>query len=166
MLAHILVVVEYSRTPCDPEGYDIGETSLRPQQEPHDPLDYSPFPNCAAFELSEFLFVKAEMSAGKVDQLLNLLSNLYLDDPPPFIDHKHMYSLINSIKQGEVAWESFSVSYTGECPSTGPTPPWMLQKFKVWFQDPLQVLKNQISNLDFENQMDFAPKHLFNNGKH
>jgi len=42
----------------------------------------------------------------------------------------------DAIEQGDVAWSSFSVSYNGELPDTssGATiPPWMTQKYEVWF---------------------------------
>lgn len=67
----------------------------------------------AEFELAEFLFVHEEMSAGKIDKLINILGALY-DDAPPVSGHKELYSIIDSIKQGDVPWDSFSVSYDGE----------------------------------------------------
>jgi hypothetical protein len=36
--------------------------------------------------------------------------------------------------------------------------PWKLNAFDVWYRDPREVLKAQLSNRDFANEMDFAPK--------
>ena len=86
------------------------------------------------------------MSAGKIDKLLNVLLALY-DTQPPFTSSQELYSLIDSIKQGDVPWNSFSVAYDGTCPPDGmPQPPWMDETYEVWFRDPLQVLENQIAN--------------------
>jgi hypothetical protein len=108
------------------------------------------------------------MSAGKIDRLLLLLRALYPNDEPPINDHKELYAMIDAIEQGDVAWSSFSVSYNGELPDTssGATiPPWMTQKYEVWFRDPLGVLENQIGNPDFKGVFDYAPKRVFRKGK-
>jgi hypothetical protein len=108
------------------------------------------------------------MSAGKIDRLLLLLRALYPNDEPPINDHKELYSMIDAIEQGDVAWSSFSASYNGELPDTssGATiPPWMTQKYEVWFRDPLGVLENQIGNPDFKGVFDYAPKRVFRKGK-
>jgi len=60
-----------------------------------------PFTSHAEFELAEFLFVHEEMSAGKIDKLINILGALY-DNAPPVSGHKELYSIIDSIKQGDV----------------------------------------------------------------
>ena len=125
--------------------------------------DFSPFSNRAEFELAEFLYVKAEMSAGKIDQLLNLLASLY-DTQPPFMSHRELYSTIDAIKQGEIPWNSFSITYGGVRPQQNP-PAWMNESYEVWFRSPLQVLEGQIANPEYENMMDFAPKRVYHKGK-
>jgi hypothetical protein len=110
------------------------------------------------------LYVEEEMSAGQIDKLLKLLATLY-DMEPPFTSHQELYALIDAIKQGEVLWNSFSVTYDGPLPDGTPKPPWMDEKYKVWFRDPLQVLENQIANPDFKNVMDFSPKRVYHKGK-
>lgn len=155
-------------TPCDIDGYDLPPGSAPPLATPREANDYFPFQSHAQFEVGEFLFVEEEMSAGKIDRLLLLLRALYPNDEPPVNDHKELYAMIDAIEQGDVAWSSFSVSYNGELPDTssGATvPPWMTQKFEVWFRDPLAVLENQIGNPDFKAQFDYAPKRVFRRGK-
>ena len=103
------------------------------------------------------------MSAGKIDQLLNLLASLY-DGQPPFMSHRELYSTIDAIKQGEIPWNSFSITYNGVRPQQNP-PVWMNESYEVWFRSPLQVLEGQIANPEYENMMDFAPKQVYHKGK-
>ena len=67
---------------------------------------------------------------------------------------------MDSISVGEVAWEQFGVVYDGPCP-VDKVPTWMEQEYEVWFRCPLEMLRNQISNPDFANDMDYAPKREF-----
>jgi hypothetical protein len=111
------------------------------------------------------LYVEEEMSAGKIDKLLKLLSDVY-DTQPPFTSSQQLYTLIDTIKQGDVPWNGFSVSYDGARPPEGaPQPPWMNEKYEVWFRDPLRVLENQITNPDFNGLMDLSPKRVYHKGK-
>jgi hypothetical protein len=103
-------------------------------------------------------YIEEEMSAGKIDKLLKLLADVY-DTQPLFTSSQKLYTLINTIKQGDVPWNGFSVSYNGARPPEGvPQPPWMNEKHEVWFRDPLQVLENQITNPNFNGLMDLSPK--------
>ena len=106
------------------------------------------------------------MSAGKIDKLLNILAALYPSNDPPVADHKELYSIIDDIKAGDVAWNSFSVQYNGEVPEDrAMVPPWMEQTYEVWFRNPLHVMENQLGNPDFKNEIDVAPKRIFKHGK-
>ena len=103
------------------------------------------------------------MPAGKIDRLLNILA-LFHDGQPPFTSHRELYSMIDAIKQGEIPWNSFSISYNGVRPQQNP-PPWMDASYEVWFRSPLQVLEGQIANPEYKNMMDFAPKRVYHEGK-
>ncbi|KAJ7076233.1 hypothetical protein B0H15DRAFT_740894, partial [Mycena belliarum] len=67
---------------------------------------------------------------------------------------------INSIQQGDIPWESYSVQYTG------PVPVWMTETFQVWFRCPLAIFEKQLANPDFKDELDWAPKWVFKDGKH
>ncbi|KAJ6620591.1 hypothetical protein B0H10DRAFT_2357643 [Mycena sp. CBHHK59/15] len=56
-------------------------------------------------------------------------------------NHNDLYAMIDAIQQGDIPWESFSVKYTGP------------------------IFEKQLANPDFEDEMDWAPKHIFKNGK-
>ncbi|KAJ7759410.1 hypothetical protein DFH07DRAFT_772220 [Mycena maculata] len=104
--------------------------------------------------------------AGKhVDRLSQLLTALYQGTDPPFADHKDLYSTIDAIQQGDVPWQSFSVTYTGPLPEMGKVPAWMTEKYEVWFRSPLGIFKKQLANPDFKDEIDWAPKRIFKDGK-
>jgi hypothetical protein len=97
---------------------------------------------------------------------MEILAALYPKRAPSIADHKELYRLTDSIPQGDIAWDSFSVQYNHALlqPNT-PKLPWMDQTFEVWFRNPLQVLKNQIGNPDFKEEMDYAPQWIYYKGK-
>ncbi len=155
-----------SGTPCDKDGYDLPDGSGLPPIDELEPLDFYPFEGRAEFEFAEFLYSEVEMSAGKVDKLLELLAALYPERAPSISDHKELYRLIDSIRQGDIPWDSFSVQYNSALldPNT-PRPPWMDQAYEIWFRNPLHMLETQIRNPDFKDEMDYAPKQVFYKGK-
>jgi hypothetical protein len=77
--------------------------------------NYLPFCDATEFELVELLSIKEKMSFGEIDQLLKLLSILY-NMQSPFTSYKELYSLIDAIIQGDIPWNSLSVTYDGPCP--------------------------------------------------
>ncbi|KAH6901585.1 hypothetical protein BKA70DRAFT_1157797 [Coprinopsis sp. MPI-PUGE-AT-0042] len=128
--------------------------------------DFEPFLSATEFEMADFVYAKAEMSAGRIDELAQLLAQLYPDQPPPFANHKELYALIDSIKEGDVPWDSFSVAFNGDTPTpNAPLPPWASQKYEVWFRDPLQVMESQLANPEFKGKIDYAPKRVFRKEK-
>lgn len=153
-------------TPCNVQGMDLPPGSPPPPREERAIDDYSPYNSRAEFEFAEFIFAEEQMSAAKLDKHLNNLAALYPDSDPPFADHKEMYSVIDATREGDVPWQSFSVSYDGELPDdeAGEVPSWMTAKYDVWFRDPLLAMEQQIGNPDFATEMDFAPKQVFDKG--
>jgi hypothetical protein len=122
------------------------------------PDDFSPYENGAHFKLAELLYCHVQMPKSHINNLMQIWA-CQLDDPdadPPFANADDLYATIDATKLDDVAWESFTVSYNGEI--TDDDAPWKHTSFDVWFHDPLKVLKNQLSNRDFANKMDLAPK--------
>jgi hypothetical protein len=107
-------------TPCDMDGFHLPNGSNPPPiiMEPSD-FPFYPFKNRAEFEFSHFVYTDCQLSAGKVDKLLELLAALYPESPPGIADHRELYRLIDGIKQGDIAWDSFSVQYHGVQPNDG-----------------------------------------------
>ncbi|KAF8872520.1 hypothetical protein CPB84DRAFT_1854424 [Gymnopilus junonius] len=154
-------------TPCDVDGYELEPDARPPTPPPQDSSDYSPFDTRAEFELSEWIFTTAEISASKIDQLMHILTAMYPDQPPPAAKHIQIYEKIDAVLVGDVAWSSFTVKYNG--PTTlgddGKPPVWMTQDHEVWFRDPLLLLEGMIANPDFNGEIDFGPKIVTKDGK-
>jgi Plavaka transposase len=104
--------------------------------------------------MGEFLYKKVEMSAGDVDELMDIWA-IKDDDLAPFSPHEHMYATIDEIKHGDAPWKSFTISYAGHL---GPDPPsWQLQDYQVWCRDPDIVAMNMLDNPDFDGEFDYGP---------
>lgn len=98
------------------------------------------------------------MSASDIDCLLKLwgASLAAHGEAPPFRNHKDLYSTIDSIPLGDVAWESFSLRYNGTQPDDE-VPRWMDANYDVWFRNPRTLIHNILSNPDFNGGFDFTP---------
>ncbi|KAF9455420.1 hypothetical protein BDZ94DRAFT_1316251 [Collybia nuda] len=158
-------------TPCDEDGYDLPTGSLHLPQNPKcDQNDFTPYTSRAEFELADLLFRRVQMSRKDTDDLMEIMAAIiqkHCETPedtdlgPPFSSAKDMYNIIDSTELGDVPWEAFSVRYNGEMPDSA-VPTWMTSAHEVWYCDPLRVMENQIGNPDFQHDMDFAPKQVFN----
>ncbi|KAK7461730.1 hypothetical protein VKT23_008159 [Stygiomarasmius scandens] len=154
-------------TPCDTEGFDLPTDALPPLPPHRDANDYTPFENCGAFELAEFLYHDEQMSGAKVDRLNEVLAGwLGGQRDPPFANHQDMYATIDAIPQGDIPWESFTVKYNGNLTDdTSSVPTWKTREYEVWFRDPLSILKTMLGNPNFKDEFDIAPKRITRNGK-
>ena len=166
LLRSYIVTDIASGTPCDEDGYDLPDGTSSPPIDDLEPIDFYPFDKRTEFEFTEFLYSEVEMSAGKIDKLLELLAALYPECAPTFSDHQELYQMIDSIRQGDIAWDSFSVRYNGALPTSDTRPPWMDSTYEVWFRNRLLILESQISNREFKDEMDYTPKRIFYKGKH
>ncbi|KAI6003231.1 hypothetical protein F5J12DRAFT_906210 [Pisolithus orientalis] len=102
------------------------------------------------FETTQLLFSQAQLSTGKIDQLLHLwaLSLTPHQDTSPFADHTNLYKTIDATPTGDVPWESFRLKYSSKKPSE--------DSYDVWFWDPQVIIKNILSNTDFNAEIDYA----------
>ena len=151
-------------TPCNSDGYDL-EPDVPPQDRAGDSQEnWSPFTSQVQFETADFLFRKAEMSQADVDTLMRLWAATTSDGCAPFQNHQEMLTTIDDIDLGRIPWKSFSARYSGDIPPGNP-PDWMLHEYKVFFRDPLSVVRSMISNPDFKGQFDYAPYREFEGGE-
>lgn len=102
------------------------------------------------------------MSAGNINILLRLwnASLTTHHDQAPFRNHKTLYNLIDAIPYGDVPWRSLTIKHPLN-EEEGPRPPWMEEQQVVWYRDPLQVLREIISNPDFMDEFDYVPYHKY-----
>jgi hypothetical protein len=98
------------------------------------------------------------MSAGGINFILSLwaASLAVHDADPPFLNARHMYETIDSTPLGDVPWSSFNLHYNITQPMDD-IPSWMEVEYEIWFRDPRLLVRNLLSNPDFESGFDYAP---------
>jgi len=103
------------------------------------------------------------MSAPNIDVLLDLWASTLLkhSEPPPFANHADLYNTIDSTPLGDVAWQSCSLRYNSDEVPEGILPQWMTSDYYVWFRDPHTIIKNMVSNPDYNHHADVAPVRVF-----
>ena len=151
--------------PCNYNGEFLPDSALPPAWDDQDPDDFSPFQSREAYELADLLYRRNEMPEHQIDDLLQIWARtLPLEADTLFTSARDLYSTLDAIHLAEVRWQSFSLSYK---PQDGEdiSAPWKSKEYDVWFRDPREVLKGQLSNRDFENEMDFAPKMVIDREK-
>ncbi|KAI6020741.1 hypothetical protein BKA83DRAFT_4464457 [Pisolithus microcarpus] len=136
--------------PCDSPGHFLPTSQSPEPLTEKQPGDWSPYSSHMEFELANFLFTCSQMSAANINELLSLwnaaLSGTH--GQPIFRDSTEMYKTIDSTPLGNVKWENFHTSYTGE-QLTKNVPLWMNDIYNIWFQDPKEVVHNILSQPDF-----------------
>lgn len=96
------------------------------------------------------------MSARNLDFLCDLMAATLArhHDTPPFVDHKDLHNVIDATQLGNVPWQCFSAQYSGERPEV--VPPWMDDKFEVWFRDPHAMAHNILANPAYKDEIDYV----------
>ena len=79
-----------------------------------------------------------------------------------FTNLHDLYTTIDAAHLGHIPWHSVKLSYQAAEGEDISNIPWKSKTFKVWYQDPQEVLKIQLSNCNFANEMDFMVKKVFN----
>ena len=147
--------------PCDLQGNYLPEGTPPPPWDHLPPGDWSPYESRTSFELADLLYRRDQMPGSCITDLMQIwAASLDHDQDPPFADKGDLYDTIDATSVGDVQWQSFSVSYTGDL-GDGEVVPWKMASYDVWYRDPREVLKSQLSNPDFANEMDFAPKEIW-----
>lgn len=101
------------------------------------------------------------MSAGHIDKLLKIWGQHAesTGDEAPFQNHNDLYETIDSTPVGDVPWQSFNLKYSGPRPNLEgeEDPAWMDDTQEVWFRDPRELVRNLLSNTDFNGEFDYMP---------
>jgi hypothetical protein len=151
-------------TPCDAEGFDL-PPDQPPNHPPHPEHDtWHPFPSRGHFELADFIFHRNQMPAKQIDNLMQVLA--HFDEThghPPFNSDTHLYDSIDSISSHDVQWQSLSLRHPDfEILQNDPdAAPWKRVEYDVWYRDPHELLRNQLSNPEFAGGIDYAPRRVF-----
>jgi hypothetical protein len=144
--------------PCDEYGNFLPDGTPPPPWNDSAPDDYGSFESRASFELADLLFRRTQMPATDINDLLQIWASTLDDNDPPFDSTNNLYSTIDASHFGDIPWQSFVVSYNGNVDDDAP---WKQASYDIWYHDPRKVLKEQLSNCDFHDEMDFAPKRVF-----
>ncbi|PBK58686.1 hypothetical protein ARMSODRAFT_991269 [Armillaria solidipes] len=144
--------------PCDSKGTILPDGTLPPLFIYGSLDDFTPFKDHTSFELADLLYRRNQMPATQLNDLLQIWSAHHVDSPP-FVNSDDLYSSIDATTIGSVSWQSFSVIYQGKIESESP-PSWKMTEYEVFSCDPCEVIKNQLANPDFANEMDFSPKYF------
>lgn len=153
--------------PCDSNGQNLGPGVQPPPRTPRGHValndDWSPFENRVEFEMADFMYRRNQLPATQIDLLMEFwAASLGEGDSPPYSGYNDVYETIDSIPLGDARWESFTVTYTGIRPDIN-IPPWMEADYEVWYRDPRTIIRNQLANPDFEHEIDYTPKQVFDN---
>ena len=74
------------------------------------------------------------MPGAEIDELMQIWAKMLPEgQDPPFADHDDLYNTIDATILGDVPWQSFSITYSGELPMDDSVPPWMLGEYDIWF---------------------------------
>ncbi|KAI0072076.1 hypothetical protein K474DRAFT_1686802 [Panus rudis PR-1116 ss-1] len=148
---------------CDSQGNFLPSTAPPPPRD--DTHDWAPFADRASFSFAQFAFERAELSAGKVNELLEILrAKAVLDDvdddnPPLFNNHDDMLDTIDDITLGDAPWYSFNVCY--EADDDQPIPAysasWKSREYTVYARNTETVLRNIAQSADFKCHWDYTP---------
>lgn len=140
--------------PCDANGNALPPGSLPPQR-PLPETPWEPYANGVQFKIADFLYRRAEMSAGNIDDLLDIWAeSMENGEDPPFRSHEHVYETIDATQHGDAPWQCLVASYNGE--SSDSCPSWKKDEWEVFYRDPDLVLKQMLENPDFDGQIDYA----------
>ncbi|KAJ2911359.1 hypothetical protein MD484_g9055, partial [Candolleomyces efflorescens] len=116
-----------------------------------------PFEGESGFRLADFLYREEEMSAKKIDYLLEVwaLDKAKSGDLAPFDSYTQMYGTIDAIEFGDAPWQSFSMNFAEDTDHPADAP-WKSASYEVWYRDPARVISNLLDNPDFDTQFDYA----------
>lgn len=106
------------------------------------------------------------MSKTNINELLSILKARAANEggTPPFENCTDLYSTIDSIVEGDIAWDLFTVQYNGPQPETD-IPPWMDEKYEVFYRDPHEAVKLMLENKAFDGSFDYTPYRQYENGQ-
>ena len=106
------------------------------------------------------------MSKSNIDDLLSILKSRAAGEggKAPFNNCADLYATVDSITEGDVPWDLFTVQYDGPRPETN-VPQWMDEKYQVFYRNPHEVIKLMLANKAFHGNFDYTPYRQYENGQ-
>ncbi|KAJ7213376.1 hypothetical protein GGX14DRAFT_534177 [Mycena pura] len=145
--------------PCDRDGNFLDPDAPPPPKAFPPADDFSPYRSLNQFRMADFLYRKVQMSAGEIDELMEIMDGD--GNTPSFAGHEDLYATIDATEQGHVAWQAFEVAYDGPDLDVPNAPAWKRKTYTVYFRDPHDVLRQQLTNPDFKNELDLTPQQVY-----
>ncbi|KAN0125682.1 hypothetical protein V8E52_000889 [Russula decolorans] len=142
--------------PCDANGNLLPPGTPPPPPQPLPETPWEPYANSVQFKTADFLYRRAEMSGGNIDELLDIWAESMMEsgEDPPFKSHEHMYETIDATRHGDAPWNCLVVSYNGKASDACPS--WQMDEWEVFYRNPDVVLRQMLENPDFKGQIDYA----------
>lgn len=143
--------------PCDEHGRPLPPNMPPLPRTTAQDDDWSPYANKTQFLLADFLYRKAQMSAGNVDELMEIWDGYMapFESFSPYASAADLLGKVDATTVGDAPWNQLNVSFRGEA---GPgSPSWMSDVYEVWYRDPLVVARNLLDNPDFASEFDYSP---------
>ncbi|KAF7303349.1 hypothetical protein MIND_00562600 [Mycena indigotica] len=144
--------------PCDKEGNFVDPTT-KPHKQFPPRNNTSPYETVGAFRMADFVYRKVQMSAGEIDELMEISR----EDGgfSHFRDHDDLYDTIDATETGHIPWLAFDVSYDGPDANEPGAPSWKRKSYRVYHHDARKIMHRQLGNPDFKNELDYAPKQVY-----
>ena len=119
------------------------------------------YKNHIEFETTDIFFKQCQMSASKIDNLLEIwaASLATHNDEPLFKNHCDLYSTIDAtpLPGGDTEWKTFNLCFHNDEELPPDVPNWKKKKWDVWYCDPLQLIHNLLQNPDFHDKFNYTP---------
>ena len=90
---------------------------------------------------------------------MQIWATIHPKEGSPFASSKELHQLIDSIDDGDAPWQCLTIGHQTAAPVDSPL--WQQKKYDVWFRDPRIVLNNMLSNPDFKDGLDYAPRLVY-----
>ncbi|KAG2092283.1 uncharacterized protein F5147DRAFT_585931, partial [Suillus discolor] len=138
-------------SPCDAAGNFLNGDHPPVPDHPQATNDtWEPFTSRGHFELTDFIFQWNQMSGKQVDELMQVLGSFKeFKGRPPFSSDRHVHHTIDAI------------SSSANLPPGPSVTPWKHTKYKVWYRDPRELVRNQLANLEFADNIDYLAQQVF-----
>ena len=148
----------YVGEPCNIDGSRLADPTKLPPPVTQDDSDWAPFESRLAFETADFFYRVDQMSAAKIDKILELWAESLAvhGDEPPFQNHVELYKAIDAISVGGVPWKSHTFTYEGQKPPSN-APKWMTGEYTIFYRDPRKLFIDMLGNPDFAKDVDYSP---------
>lgn len=153
--------------PVSKEGFPLPKYT-RPQ--PPETLDsenpFTPFADRLEHDFAHHHFVKAQSSASKIAEALDLWMAQRIQaaqstevDDVPWKTANDMYQTIDQIQHGHTPFRTYYFKYSGPRPIDPPS--WMLQTYELCLRDSRAVIHHQLANQEFAKEFHAAPYQQF-----